>query len=203
MLGLQPQSQQTRCIFHLYPNGRASYHDLRRARSHAGKSTRLNAPPLHASETYRGQKRKVGDAASWKMRVCITHRPGRERGYPSYGETASAFPKKQRHQPFVFGHNRTRRAKRRRPRPPPTPASPPPAHAPSERSEQWRPTPPHPPACAASPKTQGSPRLSPERFRRRGRRPRNRRRRFPDGGYAPRTSEGESRGLPGWSQRLS
>ena len=44
MLGLQPQSQQTRCIFQLYPNGRASYHAHHRARPHTRKSTRPDTP---------------------------------------------------------------------------------------------------------------------------------------------------------------
>ena len=106
------------------------------------------------------------------MRVRISRSWDNRAPYQGGGRCAPPFPERKRHQPFVFGQPGTRRAKRCRPRPPPTPASPPPAHAPGERSEQWRPAPPHPPACAASPKTQGSPRPSPERFRRRGRRPR-------------------------------
>ena len=124
------------------------------------------------------------------MRVRISRSWDNRAPYQGGGRCAPPFPERKRHQPFVFGQPGTRRAKRRRPRPPhplprtrrakrcrprppPTPASPSPAHAPGERSEQRRPTPPHPPpACAASPKTQGSPRPSPERFRKRGRRPR-------------------------------
>ena len=51
-----------------------------------------------------GQKRKVGDASSQETGVRIARRPGRARGYPSYGRFAPAFSGKKRHQPFVFGH---------------------------------------------------------------------------------------------------
>ena len=124
MLGLQPQLQQTRCIFHLYPNGRASYHDLHRARSHAGKSTGLNAP-LHASETFRF--------------------------WPQPHAASEATPPEAASDPRI-PVARARAGRAQRAAAPDAPAS--------------------PPACAASPKTQGSPRPSPERFRRRGRRPR-------------------------------
>ena len=126
------------------------------------------------------------------MRVRISRSWDNRAPYQGGGRCAPPFPEKQRHQPFVFGQPGTRRAKRRRPRPPhPLPRTrrakrcrprPPPTPTPHPRRPRTRraseasngaPTaPPHPPACAASPKTQGSPRPSPERFRKRGRRPR-------------------------------
>ena len=52
-----------------------------------------------------GQKRKVGEASSRKTGVRIARRPGSGADYPSYGEGAPAFSKKERHQPFVFDHD--------------------------------------------------------------------------------------------------
>ena len=63
------------------------------------------APSLRSARAGLAKNERLVTLPLRKRGVRITHRPGRERGYPSYGETASAFPKKQRHQPFVFGHD--------------------------------------------------------------------------------------------------
>ena len=191
MLGLQPQSQQTRCIFQLYPNGRASYHAHHRARPHTRKSTRPDTPSTRPKHFLAKNERLVtpplgkrGCAPSTAL-VTTPVIPATGRPHPrSPGRSVTnlsflakiAMRRTRRAERCRPGPSqspqRARRAERRRPVRPPIPASPPPAHAPSERSEQRRPTPPHPPACAASPKTQGSPRPSLERSRRRCRRPR-------------------------------
>ncbi len=151
MLGLQPQSQQTRCIFQLYPNGRASYHAHHRARPRTRKTTRPDTPSTRPKHFLAKNERLV--TPPLEKRGCA----------PSTAlVTTPVIPATERPHPHSPGRSVTnlsflaKIAMRR-----------------TRRAERCRPAPPHPPpACAASPKTQGSPRPSPERFRRRGRRPR-------------------------------
>ena len=215
MLGLQPQSQQTRCIFQLYPNGRASYHAHHRARPHTRKSIRPDTPSTRPKHFLAKNERLVtpplgkrGCAPSTAL-VTTPVIPATERPHPrSPGRSVTnlSFLAK-------IAMRRTRQAERYRPGPSQSPSKcggqsdavqsslrfphpPSPAHAPNKKGERRRLVSSHPSA---------------QRTRRRREAPglpssdsagaaaarENRRRRFPGGGHAPRTSEGESRGLPG------
>ena len=112
--------------------------------------------------------------------------------YQGGGRCAPPFPERKRHQPFVFDQTRAPSEATA-----PKAVTTPPPHAPSERSEQWRPTPPHPPRLRiASPKTQGSPGVPLSDSAGAAAARETAGGGFPGGGHAPRTSEGERRGFP-------
>ncbi len=139
---------------------------------------------------------RVRISRSWDNRApyqgggrCASPFPEKQRHQPFvFGQPGTRRAKRRRPRP-LHPLPRTRQAKRRRPAPlqplsargersdaargrlrPPHPRRPRTRRASAASSGARRPR--IPPACAASPKTQGSPRPSPERFRRRGRRPR-------------------------------
>ncbi len=134
MLGLQPQSQQTRCIFQLYPNGRASYHAHHRARPRTRKTTRPDTPSTRPKHFLAKNERLVtpplekrGCAPSTAL-VTTPVIPATERPHPhSPGRSVTnlSFLAK-------IAMRRTRRAERCRPAPP---HPPPPARRARRRRE--------------------------------------------------------------------